>query len=245
MSSEIIYASKFMGLKTLALENSSSDRRNATKDALLSTAERLYAERGLDAVSMREITREAGQRNSTALQYHFSSKQALVFAIINRRMNDGDSRRLEFLHDLELRGKLDDVRSLVGAMVEPVAVGIKLPKRWPAEHWWVRFLSEVQRCPEFDLVELAKTASDLGLRRVYMLLGKQLRHVPDVVLRQRFLIAMSQALHGLAELDRLRERRRRSRQRFDVERAIENLIDMTAGALSAPVSIEVTRRLEP
>jgi AcrR family transcriptional regulator len=230
--------------KTVATENPSSDRRNATKEALLSTAERLYAERGLDAVSMREITREAGQKNSTALQYYFSSKEALVSAIIVRRMKDGDYRRLEFLHDLELRGKLDDLRSLAAAMVEPIAVGIKSPKRWPGERGWVRFLSEVQRRPEFDLVELSKTASDLGLRRVYTLLGKQLRHVPDVVLRQRFRIAMSQVVHGLAEIDQLQERRGRSRQRFDVERAIETLIDMTAGALSAPVSIEVTRRIE-
>jgi AcrR family transcriptional regulator len=226
------------------LENPSSDRRNATKEALLSTAERLYAERGLDAVSMREITRGAGQKNSTALQYHFPSKEALVSAILNRRMNDGDARRLEFLHDLEIRGKLDDVRSLAAAMVEPIAVGIKSPKRWPGERGWVRFLSEVQRRPEFDLVELSKTAPDLGLRRVYTLLGKQLRHVPDVVLRQRFLVVMSQVVHGLAEIDQLRERRSRSRQRFDIERAIENLIDMTAGALSAPVSSEVTRRME-
>jgi hypothetical protein len=32
--------------------------------------------------------------------------------------------------------------------------------------------------------------------------------------------------------------------RSDFERAIENMIDMIVGALSAPVSIEVTRRLE-
>jgi hypothetical protein len=64
-------------------------------------------------------------------------------------------------------------------------------------------------------------------------------------MRQRFLISMSQVVHGLAEIDRQRERRGRSRQRFDVERAIENLIDMTAGALSAPVSIELTRRTGP
>jgi AcrR family transcriptional regulator len=230
--------------KTVTLEDPSSDRRNATKEALLCAAERLYAERGLDAVSMREITREAGQRNSTALQYHFSSKEALVSAILNRRMNDGDARRLEFLHNLEILGKLEDVRSLAAAMVEPIAVGIKSRKRRSGERGWVRFLSEVQRRPEFDLVELSKTGSDLGLRRVYTLLGKKLRHVPDVVLRQRFLIAMSQAVHGLAEIDQLQERRGRSRQRFDVERAIENLIDMTAGALSAPVSIEVTRRIK-
>ena len=49
-----------------------------------------------------------------------------------------------------------------------------------------------------------------------------------------------------AELFRLSPQRRgRSRQRFDVERAIENLVDMTAGALAAPVSTEVTSRLKP
>jgi hypothetical protein len=42
-----------------------------------------------------------------------------------------------------------------------------------------------------------------------------------------------------------RQRRRRLRQPFDAERAVENLIDMTAGALSAPVSIEVSRRIQP
>jgi AcrR family transcriptional regulator len=102
----------------VTLENPSSDRRNATKDALLSAAERLYPERGLDAVSMREITREADQRNSTALQYHFSSKGALVSAVLDRRMKDGDARRLEFLHNLEIDGKLEDVRSLAAAELE-------------------------------------------------------------------------------------------------------------------------------
>jgi len=131
------------------------------------------------------------------------------------------------------------------AIVEPLAIGIRSPKKWPGERGWIRFLSEVQRRSEFDLVELSKVASDLGLRRVYTLLGKQLRHVPDAVLRQRFLITMSQIVHGLAEIDHQQDRRGSSRQRFDVERAIENLVDMTAGALSAPVSTEVTSRLKP
>ena len=233
-----------MGHDSLTLENLSSDRQNTTKDVLLSAAERLYAERGLDAVSMREITRAAGQRNSTALQYHFASKQILVYAILTRRMNEVDSQRLEFLHGLELRGKLDDIRSLAAAIVEPMAVGFRSTRRGPADYWWVGFLSEVQRHPDFDLVELAKTASDLGLRRLYALLRKQLPHVPDTVLRQRYLMTMSQVVHGLAELERVRQRRRRSRRSFDFERAIENLIDMIAGALSAPVWIEVTHRLE-
>jgi hypothetical protein len=49
-----------------------------TKERLLRTAERLFALRGIDAVSMRSICAEAGQRNNTALQYHFGDKQNLV-----------------------------------------------------------------------------------------------------------------------------------------------------------------------
>jgi hypothetical protein len=90
------------------------------------------------------------------------------------------------------------------ARPEPLAIGIRSPKKWPAERGWVRFLSEVQRRPEFDLVEISKAASDLGLRRVYTLLGKQLRHVPDAVLRQRYLITMSQIVHGLPRLTNCR-----------------------------------------
>ena len=47
--------------------------RNAdeTRTQLMRAAERLFAERGIEVVSLREINRAAAQRNATALQYHF------------------------------------------------------------------------------------------------------------------------------------------------------------------------------
>ena len=53
-----------------------------TRAQLISAGERLFAERGIEVVSMREITRAAGQRNATALQYHFGDRRGLVRAIL-------------------------------------------------------------------------------------------------------------------------------------------------------------------
>src|SRR3546814_5693299 len=52
-------------------------RANNGPDArtrILDAAGALIAERGLEGVSLREITREAGQKNTTALQYHFGDR---------------------------------------------------------------------------------------------------------------------------------------------------------------------------
>ena len=52
---------------------------------MLVAAERLFAERGIGAVSLREIGAAAGQRNNSAAQYHFGTRQNLVAAILDLR----------------------------------------------------------------------------------------------------------------------------------------------------------------
>ena len=56
-----------------------------TQAVLISTAERLFAERGLEAVSLSEINRDAGQRNKSALHYHFGSRDGLLKALLEKR----------------------------------------------------------------------------------------------------------------------------------------------------------------
>ena len=56
-----------------------------TKDRILDAAERLFASDGIEATSLRAITTEAGV-NLAAVNYHFQSKEALVQAVIARRV---------------------------------------------------------------------------------------------------------------------------------------------------------------
>ena len=51
-------------------------------ESLIAAAERLFAARGIDGVSLREINREAQQRNTTSLQYHFGDREGLLRAIM-------------------------------------------------------------------------------------------------------------------------------------------------------------------
>ena len=53
----------------------------STRDLLLDTAERLYAERGLAQVSNRQIAEAAGQANNSVVAYHVGTKADLVAAL--------------------------------------------------------------------------------------------------------------------------------------------------------------------
>ncbi|MBA3908121.1 MAG: helix-turn-helix transcriptional regulator, partial [Pseudonocardiales bacterium] len=72
-----------------------------TRDKLLSAAEQLFAERGVDAVSLREITRAAGARNVIAVQYHFEDRAGVLTAILAKHLPDVDARRHALLDGIE------------------------------------------------------------------------------------------------------------------------------------------------
>jgi AcrR family transcriptional regulator len=91
-----------------------------TKDQILDAAERLFAEHGYDAASLRAITAEAGV-NLAAVNYHFSSKEALFGAVFARKLAPISRQRLDLLDALEAKygsGPLPLDR-LVRALIEP------------------------------------------------------------------------------------------------------------------------------
>src|SRR6478736_6380215 len=58
-----------------------TDRADGTREAILTAAERLFAEHGVFAVSNRQVSEAAGQGNNAAVGYHFGTKTDLVRAI--------------------------------------------------------------------------------------------------------------------------------------------------------------------
>ena len=72
-----------------------------TRDRLLDTAERLFAERGVDATSLRHITTEA-KANLASVNYHFGSKEELFRQIFARRIGPINEERLRLLDDCEV-----------------------------------------------------------------------------------------------------------------------------------------------
>ena len=88
----------------------------ATRQAIISAAERLFADHGIDGVSLREINRSAGQSNTGAVQYHFGDRHGLVLALIAKHRRTTEPRRHALLDHYEDAG-VDDVRMLATALV--------------------------------------------------------------------------------------------------------------------------------
>jgi AcrR family transcriptional regulator len=94
-----------------------------TKQAILLTAERLFALHGFQKVSVRDITAEAGV-NLASVNYHFGSKDGLLFEIFRRRTGELNRERARMLHAASDRhGGAPPVRAILEALFAP-------PIRW-------------------------------------------------------------------------------------------------------------------
>ena len=95
----------------------------ATKAAVFNAAERLFALHSFQNVSVRDITAEAGV-NLASVNYHFGSKDALLFDIFRRRTSELNRERARMLHEAAARhdGK-PPVRDILEAYFAP-------PLRW-------------------------------------------------------------------------------------------------------------------
>jgi AcrR family transcriptional regulator len=108
-----------------------------TRERVLEVAERLFAERGLDAVSVRDIV-AAARANLGAINYHFGTLDRLIEAVFERRLVPSAQEQLRALEAVEtaagdrppeLEGVLEAVfRPLVEAAMDPKRGGAKFGK---------------------------------------------------------------------------------------------------------------------
>ena len=174
-------------------------RTSSAREELIDTAERLFAERGIAAVSLREIGAAAGQRNNSAAQYHFGTRDGLVDAIFEARMSPIDAHRRAMLTELEERGDAGDVRALCEAFVHPLAASLLSRD---GVSWYARFIAQVAFDPEFAILGRKRHPYTRGLRRVIELLDDALADLPPALRGDRMQLAVSLVVHALADRER-------------------------------------------
>jgi AcrR family transcriptional regulator len=89
------------------------------KIALILAAEVAFARDGIDGASLREIAARSGQRNHHAVQYHFGSREALVQAVFDYRMDQMEAARHAVLAAAQEAGTIGTTRSVVEAIFLP------------------------------------------------------------------------------------------------------------------------------
>jgi AcrR family transcriptional regulator len=167
-----------------------------TQVRLLDAAERLVGERGVDGVSLRAINAEADS-NVAAAHYHFGSKEALVRAVLDRRMAALAEERLRQLDALST-DRAPTPRDVAAVFVRPL---FELAAD-PAGARYVRFLGALYA--ERDWLPVLDAAFAPQWARIEPVLARATPHLDDRRRGTRLSLASETMLRMLAAPDRYR-----------------------------------------
>lgn len=205
-----------------------------TPARLLAAAERLFAERGIDAVSLREITRESGARNAIALQYHFTDRAGVVAAIVAKHEPGIEAARHVLLDDYEASAAAGvELRPLAAALVRPLAAKLGDPDGGPE---YLRIQADLLSRPRPALGDRWRTDPTNSMFRWRALIDPFLTE-ESVRLHRRF----TALLHTAVELGR----RAAGEPHTDDRLFVSHLIDVVTAILGGPVSDETRRLIRP
>ncbi|MFI5040784.1 MAG: TetR/AcrR family transcriptional regulator [Acidimicrobiales bacterium] len=169
----------------------------ATRAALVDAAERLFAERGIEGVSLREIGVAAGKRNTNVTQYHFGDRDSLIRAIVSTRAARLGRLRIELLAESD-----GTPNGLARALVEPLAAELD------GESHYLGFLFQllVSRDGRLPLTPDLDPEATASFREVVRRLRTELPGIPTAVLRTRAELATGFTIVALAMRSKAEQR---------------------------------------
>ena len=200
----------------------------------------MYAERGINGVSLRQIGAAAGQLNTSAARYHFGSKVGLINAVFEHRMGPINTMRIEMIDAIEAEGENHSVRRLVEAFVLPLASALGDSTR---PSWYIRFAVAAGAVGGAAPTQLAAQEWTRGIDRLQRLTFEALTSASIQHRELRWQLCMSYVAHALADREALLHQPQGRRWlRHDV--FVSTLIDTAVALITAPTSAPTARTLE-
>ena len=196
----------------------------ATREALLRQAERLFARRGLYQVQVREIVEAAGQRNVSALNYHFGSREGVLDAILSRHGDPTDLARGELLATV---GRDASSRDLVAALVVPYTAHLDTPEGRD----YLRIVAQLSAT--FSSWRTLGTGTGPWLIEILTILEGRSDDLPVEVRQERVVELIM--LMTVAASERARMLEKSADQPLDAGTFAANLTDVLVGVLEAPL----------
>lgn len=202
-------------------------RAALTREVILATAERLFAENGVFAVSNRQVSEAAGQGNSAAVGYHFGTKADLVRAITRKHTEHIEELRLRMV--AELAGSTD-ARSWIGCLIRPLTEHLASLDN---PTWFARFGAQVTTDPGLREIMIEESMSSPSLITAVDGLNACLPDLPTEVRLARGDMARQLMVHVCAEQERAMAERPGGP---GWQGTADTLIDALVGMWLAPVT---------
>lgn len=209
-----------------------ADERTDTRKKIKVAARALFAERGVEAVTVREIVAAAGAKNGGSLNYYFKSKDGLILELIDEIFSDLSIAWLEGISDLDKRGGPKSVRDVVDVIVRRATPDIYTDpsptvSRFLASAIFTRRKQLTDHLDQMDLVVF---------NRLLVIIAKLRSDIPEPLMRQRFVFFAWYLLSIQAALEAWRASRNRIDVWMDVD-PLHNLVDTATALLEADTSL--------
>lgn len=195
-------------------------RRESTRTALIEKAESMFAEFGIEGVSLRQIGTAIGSANTNVVAYHFGSKEALVEAIFLHRLPALEARRAELLASATLSGQDANLLTLMDILWRPFLEQTDAQGR----HSYAAFQGAVLRSNRI----VARTALDDAFPVTYMIVKRIRAALPGKTSRERLQICTYMMIGALQRIDFMGKRAARA------EAVFADAVRMAAAALAVP-----------
>jgi AcrR family transcriptional regulator len=206
-----------------------AEQVQATRELIMTAAERLFAEHGVAAVSARQIGEAAGQGNTAAVGYHFGTKTGLVEAIIRKHASDIERIRIQMAAKVAGFG---DLRDWVGCLVRPSTDHLA---SLGAPTWFARFGAQVLTDPQLRPLLMAETSGTPAIARILSGVDRCLTDLPARVRAERDDMALQLIVHVVASRERVLAKNG-SVPHESWHDAATGLIDALTGLYQAPVT---------
>lgn len=166
---------------------------DTTREQIKLSARRLFARRGIDGVTVREIVAASEQKNAGSLHYYFRTKDALVRELIVDTAQLIDDRRNGALDDLEASGGPHTLRQVLEVLVYP---SINLSDVEGEEDTFMRFISLLALQNRALLDEVLQEGLNTGYQRCLAHIRRLTTAIAPAVLEQR-IVFMSISLRAI------------------------------------------------
>lgn len=212
-----------------------TSRGAATRAKLISVAERLFAEHGVDGVTLQQIGKAAAQNNAAVCQYHFGDKETLLQAILDKHIPGIVRRRHALLDQLDQSGH-SSLREVVRAFVYPVAEKLMDPD---GGEDFIRINAQLVATHTMFSQQIGSTTLHLPNQdRLSNALHDAMAsyNLPEPVIKQRAMLAAVLLFHGFSEHIKIKGCTRSTGMDVATDVFIHTLEDCLLALLSAPTS---------
>jgi len=173
-----------------------TERAGTTQEAILTAAERLFAEHGVFAVSNRQVSEAAGQGNNAAVGYHFGTKTDLVRAIEHKHRVPIELLREQMVAEI---GNSTEMRDWVACLVRPLTDHLAALGN---PTWYARFAAQVMTDPAYHNIVVKDALTSPSLVQVIDGINRCLPELPHDVRAERNVMARNLLMHTCADRER-------------------------------------------